>query len=49
MYLKKQTLQDDFGFGWNLPKYRNRDIEAKQYASNMITNGNVGKDGWPSA
>ena len=32
MYLKKQTLQDDFGIWWDLPKYRNRDFEAKQYA-----------------
>ena len=47
MYLKKQTLQDDFGIWWDLPKYRNRDFEAKQYAHNMITKVNVGKYGWP--
>jgi hypothetical protein len=47
MYLKKQTLQDDFGIWWDMPKYRNRDFEAKKYASNMITKVNVGKYGWP--
>ena len=47
MYLKKQTLEDDFGIWWNMPKYLNRDFEAKQYAKNMIVKVNVGNYRWP--
>ncbi len=46
MYVKKQTLEDDFSIWWDLPKYKNKDFEAKQYADNMITKVNVGKYGW---
>ena len=37
MYRKKQTLEDDFGIWWNMPKYENQDFEARKYAKNMIT------------
>tara|TARA_R110002153_G_scaffold259111_1_gene418684 strand:- start:212 stop:490 length:279 start_codon:yes stop_codon:yes gene_type:complete len=46
MYVKKQTLQDDFGIWWDMPKYRNKDFEAKKYAQNMITKVMVGNRGW---
>ena len=47
MYTKKQTLQDDFGIWWDMPKYRNRDFEARKYADCKIVKVTPGNWGWP--
>jgi len=47
MYRKKQTLEDDFGIWWNMPKYENQDFEARKYAKNMITEVGLGNRSWP--
>ena len=47
MYRKKQTLEQDFGIWWNMPKYKNRDFEARKYANNMIVDIGLGNYKWP--
>ena len=47
MYTKDQTLEDDFGIWWNMPKYQNRDFEARKYANNMIVDIGLGNYKWP--
>ena len=47
MYLKKQTLAEDFGIWWDMPKYANRDFEARKYADNMIVKVDLGNRRWP--
>ena len=42
MYRKKQTLEQDFGIWWKLPKYKNREFEARKYANNMIVDIGLG-------
>ena len=46
MYRKKQTLEQDFGIWWNMPKYKNRDFEARKYANNMIVDIGLGNYKW---
>ena len=36
MYTKNQTLEDDFGIWWDMPKYKNRDFQAPKYVDNKI-------------
>ena len=47
MYTKDQTLEDDFGIWWNMPKYANRDFEARKYAKNKIVKVDLGNRRWP--
>ena len=47
MNVKGQTLEQDFGIWWNLPKYRERDFEARKYSENVITKVMAGNFGWP--
>ena len=44
---QKFKLENDFGIWWDLPKYKNLDIEAKRYANNYITKVMVGNKDWP--
>ena len=39
MYVKKQTLEDDFSIWWDLPKYKNKDFEVPlQYQVGTLEN-----------
>tara|TARA_R110000868_G_scaffold275005_1_gene534686 strand:- start:364 stop:648 length:285 start_codon:yes stop_codon:yes gene_type:complete len=42
-----QTLEEDFGIWWNMPKYKTRDIEARAYANNKIVKTNASNKDWP--
>ena len=41
------NLADDFNIWWNLPKYQDADIPAKQFSDVEIINRNASNDGWP--
>jgi hypothetical protein len=44
---KNMTLEDDFGAWWDLPKYRNTDIEAKKFSDVRIVRRNASYKNWP--
>jgi len=46
-HYKRETLLDDFGIWWNMPKYRKQEIEAKKYGNQKIVEKKVGNYGWP--
>lgn len=41
------TLNEDFSPWWNLPKYRNKEIPAKQYSNEIVVEQMAGNRGWP--
>jgi hypothetical protein len=41
------TLKDDFDIWWNMPKYKKKDIPAREYGSQEIMEVNGMNEGWP--
>ena len=46
-HYKRETLLDDFGIWWNMPKYRKQEIEAKKYGNQKIVEKKVVNYGCP--
>jgi hypothetical protein len=43
----KLTLQEDFHPWWNMKKYKNQDIDAKQFSDVQVKRKWPGNKGWP--
>jgi hypothetical protein len=45
--MNKLTLAEDFEIWWNMPKYRKREILAKEFGNQKIVYKNASNRGWP--
>jgi len=45
--MNKLTLAEDFEIWWNMPKYRKREILAKEFGDQTVTYKHGSNRGWP--
>jgi len=45
--MNKLTLAEDFEMWWDMPKYRNHDIPAKEFGDQTVTYKHGSNRGWP--
>ena len=45
--MNKLTLAEDFEMWWDMPKYRNHDIPAKEFGNQTVTYKHGSNRGWP--